>query len=126
MNMIRRISILALLIGAITFSVTAQKNLGKEADKHFTQEEYYLAAGYYKKAYEKEKKADKKARYLFQMAECYRHINDLKTAETYYAKAIKAKYPDPVGHLHIANIKKEFMRYDEAIIEYQNYQKEVP
>lgn len=124
--MMRRISILTMLIFAFTFQVSAQKNLGKEADKHFDSHEYYLAAGYYKKAYEKEKKADKKARFLFQMAECYRHINDLKTAETYYAKAIKARYPEPIGHLYIANIKKEFMRYDEAIVEFQNYQKEVP
>lgn len=124
--MIRRISFLAFLIGAFSLSVSAQKNLGKEADKHFDNQEYYLAAGYYKKAYEKEKKADKKARFLFQMAECYRHINDLKSAETYYAKAIKAKYPDPISHLHIANIKKEYMRYDEAIVAYQDYQKEVP
>lgn len=121
-----RILLAVLFISGFSISVSAQKNLGREADKHFDNHEYYLAAGYYKKAYEKEKKADKKARFLFQMAECYRHINDLKNAENYYTKAIKAKYPDPIAHLYVAEIKKENMRYDEAIVSFQAYQQEVP
>ena len=81
----------------LSTSIFSQKNLGKEADKHFDNREFYLAAGYYKKAYEKEKKAEKKARFLFQMGECHRHINQLKEAESYYTKAIKAK----IGRAHV-------------------------
>ncbi len=110
----------------LSTSIFSQKNLGKEADKHFDNREFYLAAGYYKKAYEKEKKAEKKARFLFQMGECHRHINQLKEAESYYTKAIKAKYDDPIANLYVAEIRKEFMRYDEAIVAYQAYQQEVP
>ena len=125
-NTAKKLFFLATFLGAFFCMIYSQKNLGKEADSHFADQEYYLAAGYYKKAYEKEKKPDKKARYLFQMAECYRHIDDLKSAENYYNKAIKAKYPDPVSHLHIAEIKMENKRYDEAIISYKEYQKEIP
>ncbi|MFN5460361.1 MAG: hypothetical protein ACK5AY_10675, partial [Bacteroidota bacterium] len=122
----KKILLLAFVLGTLSSTLVAQKNPGKEADLHFADQEYYLAAGYYKKAFDKEKKSDKKARYLFQMAECYRHIDDLKQAESYYNKALKAKYNDPICHLHIAEIKMENKRYDEAIISFKEYQKEVP
>ncbi|MFN6036988.1 MAG: hypothetical protein ACK452_00870, partial [Bacteroidota bacterium] len=126
-NSAKRLFFSASLLSFILFSSTyAQKNPGKEADKHFADHEYHLAAGYYKKAADKEKKPDKKGRYLFMMAECYWHIDDLKQAESFYAKALKAKYSDPISHLRIAQIKMENKRYDEAIVSFKEYQKEVP
>ena len=125
-NTAKKLFFLALMIVTCMAGIKAQKNLGKEADNHFVDQEYFLAAGLYKKAYEKEKKPEKKARYLFQMAECFRHIDDLKQAENYYNKAIKAKYPDPKSHLYIAEIKMENKRYDEAIISFKEFQKSEP
>ena len=104
----------------------AQKNFLKEADKFYDLKEFFKAIDLYKNAYAKEKKADKKARILFRTAECYRHINQIKDAETYYSKAIKAKYPDPISYFYIGEIKKEQKLYNEAVAEYENYKKEVP
>ncbi|MCD6069336.1 MAG: outer membrane protein/peptidoglycan-associated protein [Bacteroidetes bacterium] len=111
------------LLAVVSF---AQKKFLIEADKAFDAKEYFKAVDLYKSAYTAEKKADKKARILFRTAESYRHINQIKEAESYYSKAIKAKYPDPISYFYIGEIKKEQKLYNEAITEYENYKKEVP
>jgi peptidoglycan-associated lipoprotein len=120
----RLTAFLALLF--ISVNVMAQKNYAKDADKAFDNKQYYTAIELYKVAYTKEKNKEKKAAILFKTAESYRAIGDLKGEENYYNKAIKAKYPDPIAYLHLANAKKQQGKYDEALIEYQNYKKEVP
>jgi peptidoglycan-associated lipoprotein len=110
------------------FSTTAvaQKNFSKDADKAFDNQEYFNAIELYKKAYTKIKKKDEKARNIFMTAECYRMINDNKQAEAWYIKAIKANYPDPKATLYLADSKKAQEKYNEALIEYNNYKKLVP
>jgi len=113
---------------SLIFSVnaSAQKNFSKDADKAFDQKEYFNAIELYKKAYSKAKKKEDKANIIFKTAECYRNIGDTKQQESWYAKAIKAKYADPKAILYLANAKKAMAKYDEALIEYNNYKKEVP
>ncbi len=126
MNMFRK-SILSLTFVAVfSFIATAQKNFFREAEKAFEAREFFGAIEMYKKAYTKEKKADKKAKILFRTAECYRHINHIKEAESFYSKAIKANYPDPMSYYYIGLIKKEEKLYSEAIAEFENYKKANP
>lgn len=124
--MMRKLSLTLAFTAFFAVVSFAQKNFLKEADKFYDLKEFFKAIDLYKNAYAKEKKADKKARILFRTAECYRHINQIKEAETYYAKAIKAKYPDPISYFYIGEIKKEQKLYNEAMTEYENYKKEVP
>jgi peptidoglycan-associated lipoprotein len=124
--MMRKLSLTLAFTALFAVVSFAQKNFLKEADKFYELKEFFKAIDLYKNAYAKEKKADKKARILFRTAECYRHINQIKEAETYYAKAIKAKYPDPISYFYIGEIKKEQKLYNEAVAEYENYKKEVP
>ena len=81
---------LFVLVLLISVSAIAQKNFFKDAEKKFGSHEYYGAIDLYKAAY---KKANKKQKpeCLWKTAECYRSINDMKQAEIYYQKAIKAK-----------------------------------
>ena len=108
------------------FSVQAQKNFSKDADASFNRGEYYTAIMQYKKAYSKERNNTAKARIIFQTAECYRYINDSKQAEIWYKKAVKVKYPDPIAIFYLAESKKSNGKYDEALIEFKNYQDLVP
>lgn len=124
--MIKRITLALVLTTLFSVKTFAQKNLYKEAEKAYENKEYFSAIDLYKKAYTKAKKAEMKAKILFRTAESYRHINHLKEAETFYSKAINAKYPDPISYYYIGLIKKENMLYNEAITEFQNYKKEVP
>jgi peptidoglycan-associated lipoprotein len=116
------------LASVIVFSVSgfAQKNFLKDADKSFLHREYFTAIELYKKAYAGESKKENKARIIFQTAECYRLINDTKNAEQWYEKAIKANYPDAKAKLYLADSKKILGKYDEALIQYNLYKKDVP
>lgn len=116
------------LASVIVFSVSAfaQKNFIKDADKSFKSREYFTAIELYKKAYAASNKKEDKARIIFQTAECYRLINDNKSAEQWYDKAIQAKYPDSKALLYLADAKKINGKYDEALVQYNKYKKQVP
>ncbi len=111
---------------AFAFSVNAQKNYLKDADVAFDHHQYFNAIELYKQAYVKTKKADAKSKILYRTAVSYQEINDMQGAETYYNKAIKAKYPDPIAHLKLGDCLKAQKKYPEAIIEYTAYKKEAP
>ena len=111
---------------AFAFSVSAQKNYLKDADAAFDRHQYFNAIELYKQAYVKVKKADAKSRILFRTGFAYQKINDMQGAETYYNKAIKAKYPDPIVNLKLADCLKEQQKYTDAIVAYNAYKKEVP
>ena len=107
-------------------SVFAQKNFYKEAEKKFDASEYFSAIDLYKAAY---KKASKKLKpeCLWKTAECYRLINDVKQAEIYYQKAIKAQCErKTLAQLYVADMMKQQEKFPEAKAEYEKYSKEVP
>ncbi|MFL5762311.1 MAG: OmpA family protein [Bacteroidia bacterium] len=122
------IKLTAVLALSLLFSANAvaQKNFSKDADKAFDSKEYFNAIELYKKAYTKAKKKEDKAFIIFRTAECYRNIGDAKQAEAWYIKAVKANYTDPKAKLYLADAKKAQEKYNEALIEYNNYKKEVP
>lgn len=126
MKNLKKLALTTTAVIAFAFSVNAQKNFLKDADVAYENHQYFNAIELYKQAYTKVKKADAKAKILFRTGESYQQINDLKGAETYYSKAIKAKYPDPVAILNLADVLKAQKRYPEAIVEYNNYKKEMP
>lgn len=118
----------ALMVLAVLFSnqLFAQKNYKQDADKQFLTESYYTAIELYKKAYSKEKSKGVKAEILYQVAECYRLIEDMKQAESWYRKAVKAKYPEAIVYLHLGEVLQKQGKYDEALTEYNNFLKEKP
>src|ERR1700752_3753591 len=124
--MMKKITLALVLTAAFFVNGFAQKSPLAAADMAYSAQEYFTAIDWYKKAYIKEKKAEKKAKILFRTAESYRHINDLNEAITYYTKAIAAKYPDPMANFYIGEIKKEQKLYNEAISAFEAYKKEVP
>ena len=115
--------VVAFLAANVTF---AQRDYLKEADVEYTSFEYFKAIELYKKAYQHEKMDANKATIIFKIAECYRHINDIKQAETWYAKAVKAKYSDPIAVLYFADMMKENEKYPEAQAQYNAYKALVP
>ena len=110
----------------ISISTQAQRNYIKEAQKYYTNEQWVDAIEAYKKASSKVSNKIQKAECIFKVAECYKHLNDMKNTETWLAKAVKAKYPDPIVTLYLADVKKAQERYADAIIDYNEYAKTVP
>jgi peptidoglycan-associated lipoprotein len=125
MKLLKNLFLTATFIFAAVATSNAQKNFFKDAEKAYNNGEYFAAIELYKKAYSKAPKKSK-SEILFKTAECYRRINDYKQAETYYDKTIKAKYPDPIAILYLAEMKKMQEKYAEAITHFNNYKKEVP
>ena len=126
MKLVKVLSAILVFLLAFTATAHAQKNFIRDADRAFQSEQYYSAIDLYKKGMSKIKNKQEKARITFQIAECYRKINDWKQAESWYNKAIKAKHTDDKMYLWVAEAKKINQKYDEAITAFQEYQKMVP
>ncbi|MBN1339599.1 MAG: OmpA family protein [Bacteroidales bacterium] len=121
------LSILAVFI--ITSSLFAQKSLTESADITFEEQKYSIAVDKYKKAYSKIKKnPNEKNRIRFQIAECYRLMNEPKRAETYYKGLIRNEYykQKPEILLYYAQMLMINEKYDEAIPQFEEYIKLKP
>ena len=107
----------------ISNDVYAQKKSRKmvKADQAFSAEQYNKAAELYKKVYQKAKSRALKSEIIYKQAECYRLSGNIKRAESYYKRAIKAKYPDVIVYLRYADILRMNEKYSEAKEQYQKY-----
>ncbi|OUV74686.1 MAG: hypothetical protein CBC83_03460 [Flavobacteriales bacterium TMED123] len=117
---------LCLLVALQVGAQSSNYSKTKKADKAFLVEQYYKAADLYKKAYKKTKNRALKAEITFKQAECYRLTGldrDAKRAESYYKRAIKAKYPDVIVYLRYADMLKKNAKYSEALEQYKKYVK---
>ena len=92
-----------------------------KADQAFSAEQYNKAAELYKKVYQKAKSRALKSEIIYKQAECYRLSGNIKRAESYYKRAIKAKYPDVIVYLKYADILRMNEKYSEAKEQYQKY-----
>lgn len=88
--------------------------------------EYFEAIDALKNTYEKITDKDDQLEIIFLIAECYRKINDPRNAASWYSKAIRKNYPDPIATLHYADMLKMKEEYEEAAIQYQAYTELVP
>ena len=124
MNFILRITTILFCLFSFTISeVSAQKKSRKmvKADQAFTLEQYNKAAELYQKAYQSTKSRATKSEIIFKQAECYRFSGNIKRAESYYKRAIKAKYPDVLVYLKYADMLRMNGNYEEAKNQYQKY-----
>jgi len=97
----------------------------QKANEYFEAKEYMKAVELYKDAFSDEKNRNTKAEITFRQAECYRFMNDCKSAANYYKRAVKMKY-DAIAQLHYADMLRCQGEYEEAITEYQVYKQEKP
>ena len=122
-RVLRLLTIFIFLFSLAQTEVYAQKKSRKmiKADNAFDLEQYVKAAELYKKAYKKTKNRAVKAEIIFKQAECYRMSSNNKRAESYYKRAIKAKYPDVLVYLRYADMLRMNENYEEAKDQYQKY-----
>jgi len=122
-RILRLLAIFIFLFSLVGNDLYAQKKSRKmiKADKAFSLEQYVKAAELYKKAYQKTKIRAVKAEIIFKQAECYRMSGNIKRAESYYKRAIKAKYPDVIVYLRYADMLRMQDDLAEAKIQYTKY-----
>ena len=124
MNFFLRFTIVLFCVFSFTsLDVNAQKKNRKmvKADQAFTLEQYNKAAELYKKAYQSTKSRALKSEIIFKQAECYRFSGNIKRAESYYKRAVKAKYPDVIVYLRYADVLRMNEKYEEAKVQYKKY-----
>lgn len=94
-----------------------------EGNRAYKAENYFFAIEHYKKAL----RVDKKDIQLpFLIAECYRLANEIKNADVWYARAIKAGVSNDSIHINYGTILRALERYPEAIEQYEAYLRYVP
>ncbi|MFH1295729.1 MAG: OmpA family protein [Bacteroidota bacterium] len=116
-----------LLVGA--GEATAQNKHSKAADDAFADQQYALALEKYQKAYSKVKRnREERDRISFQMAECYRMMNNTKRAEVAYKRLTGDRYrkKNPKILLYYADALKTNGKYGDAIEQYTAYKEVVP
>lgn len=103
-----------------------KRDLVVQADKTFSVGEYFKAVEKYKKAYSREKDRQKRIALTVKIGNCYRLVNDTRKAESYYARVVKQKSPDPKARLYYAEMLKINGKLALAKQEYEEYLKSEP
>ncbi|GAB4300451.1 MAG: OmpA family protein [Marinilabiliales bacterium] len=122
-------SLLIIIIFFVSFRNPANcQKITKDEEKAieaFDLGEYAEAIELYRVAYAKSSPA-RKAEIVFRTGICYMKLNEPKSAEQWFRKAIQVKYPDPICVLYHADAMKMNGKFEEAMAEYQRYKKLVP
>ena len=124
MKLLKPLFATLILIQIGCFSLIAQKNVTQDADNAYKFQQYYDAIDLYKKAYSKLKKNPVESnRVLYQLAECYRKVNDMKNAEAQYRRLEKLEYYKNESKimLYLGDALKINEKYEEALIAYNKY-----
>jgi len=109
-----------IIVGAFGHELRAQMALG---DKMYKIQQYFVAIEYYKKAI---KNKDEKGKATFQVAQCYRLMNDYRQADSWYARAEKAGFKEPELYAQHAFVLRALDRFDEASEQYALHLEAVP
>lgn len=124
-----RLFLLIFLISLVGFPAFSQKNRSlRAATEAFKSMQYNVALKKYKKALSKAKTKPDKEQISFQMAECYRIINNTKRSEPAYKRLIKTKFVEsnPVVFLYLAQAMQSNEKYEEAKTYFEKYSELVP
>ena len=111
-----KLLLLVAFIVSISLSGKAQNRFVASADQAFATMQYNLALTKYKKAYSKSRSKPDKERISYQMAECYRMINNTKRAEPAYKRLLKTDFAEknPLVFLYCAQAMKSNEKYADA------------
>jgi peptidoglycan-associated lipoprotein len=123
-----RILLFTFIFSLAAYPVFAQSRALRAADDAFSNMQYNVALTKYKKALSKAKAKPDKEKISFQMAECYRIINNTKRAEASYKRLVKTKFAEtnPLVFLYLAQAMKSNEKYKEAKTYFEKYHEMVP
>ncbi len=123
-----RTLLVTIFVLTLATSGLAQNRAWRAAEDAFSSMQYNLALTKYKKALTKARTKPDKEKISFQMAECYRLINNTKKAEAAYKRIAKTKYTEnnPVVFLYLAQAMKSNEKYEDAKTFFDKYTELVP
>jgi len=123
-----RILLFTFILSLAATPVFAQNRFLRAGDDAFNNMQYNVALAKYKKALSKTKGKPDKEKISFQMAECYRFINNTKKAEPAYKRLIKTKFAEtnPLVFLYLAQAMKSNEKYKDAKLYFDKYAELAP
>ncbi|MDR2962246.1 MAG: OmpA family protein [Bacteroidales bacterium] len=104
----------------------SQAKLTRKAEMVYEAGEYAKAADLFEKLLEGEESKVNQAQYNFQLAECYRHLNNSRKAEAAYRKAIRLKTREKEAYYWAGYMALKNEKYKEALEAYKAFQKAIP
>jgi len=123
-----RILLIVFIFSLAAIPVLAQNRSLRAADEAFNNMQYNVALSKYKKALSKAKTKPEKEQISYQMAECYRIINNTKKAEAAYKRLVKTKFAEtnPLVFLYLAQALKSNEKYNDAKTYFEKYTELAP
>lgn len=113
--------VMAMTLGVITSCRQAKLSV---ANEQFEKGEYFNAAQTYRKVYNKlTRREDRelRGRVAYQMATCYRHLNQAARAVASYQNAIRYQYPDSMVYYWLGRSQQAAGQYQQAINSYATF-----
>lgn len=98
----------------------------EKANNAYDLYQFNTAVEMYKKILTKEKDKKVKAEVTLKVANCYRFMNEYSKAENYYRKVVKMPNSDPIAYYYLGEMLKRQEKYEDAIIAFKDYIREVP
>ena len=117
---------LLLMILVVLLSGCSTASRIRKADQRYEAGEYYVAAERYRKVQNKissQKQRRLKSEISFKMGDCYRLINNHRSASRAFTSAIRYKYDDPIVYLYNAKSLHALGNYKDAATNYATYLK---
>jgi peptidoglycan-associated lipoprotein len=111
---------------AISSNLFAQGRQLTKAEVAYDQYEFHKAMVHFKRAYSKSSDRTQKIEMSFKLAECARRIGNYRQAESYYKRAIKMRYDDPIALLYLAMMQRNLGKFEDAIKTFEIYSEKVP
>jgi peptidoglycan-associated lipoprotein len=119
-------SFLTLTIILMSAGCGGPKGTMKGAREATEKKEYSIAREQYQAVYSTTKNKEEKNEACFQVAESYYMANDMKNAESWYSKTIKADPKNTEAQYKYALTLKANGKYNESIAAFNTYKKSVP
>lgn len=113
--------VMAMTLGVITSCRQAKLSV---ANEQFEKGEYFNAAQTYRKVYNKlTRREDRelRGRVAYQMATCYRRLNQAARAVASYQNAIRYQYPDSMVYYWLGRSQQAAGQYQQAINSYATF-----
>lgn len=108
--------------------VVAQNRRLERADAAFEMRKYNEALDLYRRAYNRVNRKNRAegTRILFQQGMCYRYLNEPRRAETFFRRAIRGNYRDPIVHFYFAEALLMNEKYDDALAQFVLFKEKAP
>lgn len=106
----------------------AQSRRLRRADQAFEYRHYSEALELYRQVFRRVNRDNRSegVRILFRQGVCNMYLNEPRRAETFFRRAVRGNYPDPVVHYYYARALMQNQKFDEALAQFTIFAEKAP